>query len=227
MSELKRAIAAKEREVDYKITHYATFADTVEQLTPGDVDEFNSSDHMRIEVEKLLEDLRDLNRRLMNSSSSSGSSSNGAAAVSASVVQQHMGRLSTYTQDFQRVHARIRDAWNSAQLKRGASRTARRGANGEWSDEMQGLMDEHSAVTGANRAADRVLQQAEATHADLEAQRQRVNSIGSRLANVGRLVPGLNSLMTRIRGRRERDRYMLAGCIGSCIAFLLLYWFYF
>jgi glycogen synthase len=31
-SDLKKAVAAKEREVDYKITHYASFADNIEQV---------------------------------------------------------------------------------------------------------------------------------------------------------------------------------------------------
>lgn len=29
--------------------------------------------------------------------------------------------------------------------------------------------------------------------------------------------------MTRIRGRRERDRLILAGCIGTCITLIILY----
>lgn len=62
-----------------------------------------------------------------------------------------------------------------------------------------------------------------AAHADLEAQRHREQSIASRLSNIGRSVPGLNSLMTRIRGRRERDRLILAGCIGTCITLIILY----
>jgi len=35
-SELKKAVAAKEREVDYKITHYASFADNIEQVCERD-----------------------------------------------------------------------------------------------------------------------------------------------------------------------------------------------
>jgi type II secretory pathway component PulM len=67
------------------------------------------------------------------------------------------------------------------------------------------------------------LAQASAAHADLEGQRRREQSIASRLTNIGRSVPGLNSLMTRIRGRRERDRLILAGCIGTCITLIIIY----
>jgi hypothetical protein len=36
VSELKKAVAAKEREVDYKITHFASFADNIEQVCDRD-----------------------------------------------------------------------------------------------------------------------------------------------------------------------------------------------
>jgi Golgi SNAP receptor complex protein 1 len=156
--------------------------------------------------------LRELNRQLLSAGS----------GVSSSITQQHMGRLQTYSQDFHRVHARISDAWNSAQLRRGATRPG--GAqDSRYGNEMQNLMDEHNAGLGAHRAADRVLAQASAAHADLEGQRRREQSIASRLTNIGRSVPGLNSLMTRIRGRRERDRLILAGCIGTCITLIIIY----
>lgn len=95
--------------------------------------------------------MRELNRQLL-------SAGNG---VSSSITQQHMGRLQTYSQDFHRVQARISDAWNSAQLRRGASRPlGAAGADPRWGTDMQNLMDEHNAAHGAHRAADRVLAQA-------------------------------------------------------------------
>lgn len=36
VSELKKAVSAKEREVDYKITHFASFADNIEQVCDRD-----------------------------------------------------------------------------------------------------------------------------------------------------------------------------------------------
>jgi Golgi SNAP receptor complex protein 1 len=224
-SELKRTLTSLERQVDSKITHYAAYADSLEaggasggsggaEAASGwdTDDEVNSSGHMRSEIERLLDQLRELNRALAADK----------AGVAHSVTQQHWGRLHTYTQDFHRVRARVADVLNSQQLLRGHNaRSGKRG--GAHSGELQALMDEQDAARGAHRAADRVLAQAAAAHADLEAQNQRVASVGSRLVNIARSVPGLNSLMTRIRGRRERDRYVMAACIGTCITLILLY----
>ena len=78
--ELKKTVARKEREVDYKITHYASFADNLEQvggvcvafarlrfpltLTAAkmsaqetDDDMFSSGDHMRDEIQRLLDEV--------------------------------------------------------------------------------------------------------------------------------------------------------------------------
>lgn len=88
---------------------------------------------------------------------------------------------------------------------------------------MHELMSEHEAVGGAHSAADRVLAQASATHGDLEGQRHRLEGIGGRLQSLARQVPGLNSLMSRIRTKRERDRMLLAACIGTLITALILY----
>jgi Golgi SNAP receptor complex protein 1 len=227
VSELKRTLTSLERQVDSKITHYAAYADSLESgsgasgVSSAEAasgwdtdDEVNSSGHMRSEIERLLDQLRELNRALAADK----------AGVAHSVTQQHWGRLNTYTQDFQRVRARVADVLNSQQLLRGHNaRSGKRGGAGAHSGELQALMDEQDAARGAHRAADRVLAQAAAAHADLEAQNQRVASVSSRLVNIARSVPGLNSLMTRIRGRRERDRYVMAACIGTCITLILLY----
>ena len=92
---------------------------------------------------------------------------------------------------------------------------------------MHDLMEEHSAIGGAHREADRVLLQATAAHSDLESQRRRLDGVGGRLQRLARDVPGLNSLMSRIRNRRERDRTVLAACIGTLTFLLMLYWYYF
>lgn len=101
-----------------------------------------------------------------------------------------------------------------------------RARESEYSDEMHLLMQEQNSVRGSHSAADRVLLQAEAAHRDLEKQRHRVGGVQSRLRNVARAVPGLDSLMTRIRGKREKDRLILAACIGTCVVLIMLYWWY-
>jgi golgi SNAP receptor complex member 1 len=219
-SDVKRLLLGLERQLDSKITHYAAYADSLETPTSGKSDddecgdELHSSAHMRGEIERLLDEVRELNRRLTQDKS-----------VAHGVTQQHWARLQTFTQDFHRVRARVADVLNTQQLLRGSHRAPGGRANNAHSDELRALMDEQDAARGAHRAADRVLAQATAAHADLEAQNQRVSSLGSRLTNIARSVPGLNSLMTRIRGRRERDRYVMAGCIGTCVTLLLLYEF--
>lgn len=90
--ELKKAVARKEREVDYKISHLSTFADNLERASVPDDDEFNSCDHMKAEIQKLLTELAEMNRQL----ASSGTGSN-------TLTQQHMGRLQTYNADFTRI----------------------------------------------------------------------------------------------------------------------------
>ena len=92
---------------------------------------------------------------------------------------------------------------------------------------MHDAMRERAAVSGANSAADRVLAQATAASGDLEGQRRRLLTVGERFANVARNIPGINGLMTRIRGKRERDRLVLAAAIALCITLLALYYFYF
>jgi Golgi SNAP receptor complex protein 1 len=85
---------------------------------------------------------------------------------------------------------------------------------------MHTLMQERSSVGAAHSAADRVLLQATHAHGDLESQRQRLGGVQNRLQGLARAVPGLNSLMTRIRGKREKDRLIMAACIGSCVVLI-------
>lgn len=100
--------------------------------------------------------------------------------------------------------------------------------DGNWGDdEMHDVMRERTSLAGSHSAADRVLAQAANAHADLEAQNRRLQSLGGRLTNMVRSFPGMNSLMTRIRGKRERDRLIIAVAIGFCITLLILYQYYF
>jgi Golgi SNAP receptor complex protein 1 len=156
------------------------------------------------------------------------------------LIQYHQGRLGDFLSEFHRIKVvrvggigvliirrfstqkRISETWETAQLMKGG----RRGRDTGWSDDMHEAMRERQSLTGSHMAADRVLAQAAHANTDLEAQRKRLSGVGDRLHNMTRSIPGLNSLMTRIRGKRERDRMVVAGAIGLCVTVLILYALY-
>jgi len=67
------------------------------------------------------------------------------------------------------------------------------------------------------------MSQAEATRANLNAQRAVFTGVGSKLGMFADVAPKIDALIGAIGRRKLRDKMILGLLIGSCTSLLLLY----
>mmetsp|Transcript_10412 Transcript_10412/g.19424 ORF Transcript_10412/g.19424 Transcript_10412/m.19424 type:complete len:137 (+) Transcript_10412:454-864(+) len=123
---------------------------------------------------------------------------------------------------FRKSQNRIKQLRESEALRKLMQRDGRGDGGDDQSQEL--LMRERNSILNSNRMAENVINQAIEVHSDLLEQRRTFTGTTGRLVDIGRQVPGLNTLIQRIEDKRTRDNTILALVIACCICFLLWYW---
>mmetsp|Transcript_22352 Transcript_22352/g.31160 ORF Transcript_22352/g.31160 Transcript_22352/m.31160 type:complete len:260 (-) Transcript_22352:10-789(-) len=213
--EIRREIKRVEQEIDHKLSTYSNFSDRIEQWT-FDVEDSGLSNSLEIsplssldDVELLLDKLTELNKALNDSN------------TSVNISQHHRSRLDDYTREFRRLRNAATSAWERAQLVRGKKKYE---SLPDRSVNMDNLMRERSSIHSSSVMANDLVLQAEETKSQLDRQLDRLSSINSRIRGVGRNMPSLNTIMSNIRYKKNRNMLILAGVISFCICFLLWWW---
>lgn len=138
------------------------------------------------------------------------------------VVKRYREILFDLTGDYQKAQ----QVWNRSQERMELFKGADRTSSGDGQDAgMDSLMRERGHIQNSLNGANQTLAQAAQIRADLGAQRMSLGRVTSGIGTIMTNVPGLNTLVDRIRARRSRDDNILAGVIASCILFTLWYFF--
>ena len=90
---------------------------------------------------------------------------------------------------------------------------------------MDHLMRERNHIHNSQNAAAAVLNQAAEIRNDLRAQGMSLGRARSLMGQIAGNIPGINTLVEKIKKKRSKDDLIVAGVIASCILFTLYYLF--
>jgi hypothetical protein len=130
-------------------------------------------------------------------------------------LQRHREILHDLRQEFGRSRAALTVANERSQLLSSVREDIREHRCAA-SRASEALLRERNAIGASGRAADEVLEAAQATRDALNAQRGGFSSIGGKLRSIAALSPQINALMGMISRRQKRDRIVLGVVVGLC-----------
>ena len=81
------------------------------------------------------------------------------------------------------------------------------------------MLQERSRLDSSHGMADNLLSQAFAVNEQFGVQREQLERVRRRAAQIAGMVPGVNGLIGRIGGKRRRDGIILGGFIAVCFLF--------
>ncbi len=90
---------------------------------------------------------------------------------------------------------------------------------------MDHLLRERNHIGNSMNAAASVINQASEVRAELRNQGVSLQNSQSTMGRIMGNIPGINTVVERIRRKRSKDDMILAGVIASCILFTLWYLF--
>mmetsp|Transcript_26157 Transcript_26157/g.72996 ORF Transcript_26157/g.72996 Transcript_26157/m.72996 type:complete len:233 (+) Transcript_26157:330-1028(+) len=225
---LKREATKLERHLEDKVAKYQQLVQSIADPTAssGTNDLFMAESGMhttedegtlRHDIQRTLTTLQDLiNTKLQPASEKVGSQN------ATLLVKRYREILFDLSGDFEKSRqANIRKQ-ERAKLMEGA----RMNGTGDQADPaMEHLMRERNHINNSMSAASSVIAQASEVRSDL---RNQGMTLGKAQASIGRImgnIPGINTLVERIRRKRSKDDMIVAGVIASCILFTLWYLF--
>jgi len=172
---------------------------------------------LRHDIQRTLTTLQDLiNGKLQPASEKVGSQN------ATLLVKRYREILFDLSGDFEKSRQSHIRKQERAKLMEGARMN---GTGDQVDPAMEHLLRERNHINNSMNAASSVIAQASEVRSDLRTQGL---SLGRAQASIGRIVgniPGINTLVERIRRKRSKDDMIVAGVIASCILFTLWYLF--
>merc|ERR1711871_986996 len=140
------------------------------------------------------------------------------------LLRRYKDIYNEYRQDFARNRNTLQQKKDSFVLF-GHLNVNRKG-NRDQSSAHEQLLRERSAIQNSSQAIDRLLDEASAANIRLKNQGTSLTGTQRRLVGILKKIPGVDSLVTRISRRRNRDTMILAAVIAVCFLFTLWYLFH-
>jgi Golgi SNAP receptor complex protein 1 len=166
------------------------------------------------EIQRLLSHLQDLITSRLTQAARSPSQK--------AVVGRYRDILLDLRGDLEKSHQTVRRAAERRELLQGSSAaTIQSGTD----PSMDHLLRERKYIDSSVNVARDVLGQAEGVRKDLYVQGRGLRNTQGLLGALTTNIPGLNTVVDRIRRLRSRDDMIVAGSIATCILFTLWYIF--
>ena len=171
---------------------------------------------LRHDIQRTLTTLQDLISGKMQPASERVGSQNAAL-----LVKRYREILFDLSGDFEKsrqAHVRKQER---AKLMEGA-----RTASGNDADPaMDHLLRERNHIHNSLNTAASVIAQASEVRADLRTQGLSLGRVQSTMGQIAGNIPGINTLVEKIRRKRSKDDMIVAGVIATCILITLYYLF--
>jgi Golgi SNAP receptor complex protein 1 len=139
------------------------------------------------------------------------------------LVKRYREILFDLSGDFEKSRQAHQRKQERAKLLAGA-RTSLDAGNGD-DLAMDHLLRERNHIGNSMNAAASVINQASEVRSELRSQGQSLQNSQSTMGRIMGNIPGINTIVERIRRKRSKDDMILAGVIASCILFTLWYLF--
>jgi golgi SNAP receptor complex member 1 len=172
---------------------------------------------LRHDIQRTLTTLQDLITGKLQPASERVGSQNATL-----LVKRYREILFDLSGDFEKSRQSHVRKQERAKLLEGA-RTAASGNGGD--PAMDHLMRERNHIHNSLSAAAAVVAQASEVRADLRSQGLSLGRVQSTMGMIVGNIPGLNTLVEKIRRKRSKDDKIVAGVIASCILFTIWYLF--
>jgi Golgi SNAP receptor complex protein 1 len=124
--------------------------------------------------------------------------------------------------DFNKTSASVQRRREAMELFRGANTAS----SGDGTDPaMEQLLRERNAIDNSMKSASSVLNQAAGVRTELRSQGASLRGVTGTMASIANNIPGVNTLIDKIRQKRQRDDRVVSGVVAGCILFTLWYLF--
>ncbi|CAK9269314.1 unnamed protein product [Sphagnum jensenii] len=171
------------------------------------------------EIERLLQQLNEVNKQMQSWVSSAGSD------VLSHTLTRHRNILQELSQEFSRIRVSAKANQEHAELLKHFSQGD--GRRSFMESEMggeQALLLEQATINRTTDHIDSVIGQAQEAFNALRFQRSTFGDISTKISTVGMKLPLVNSVLNAIRRRKSRDTIIVAGVASICSILILLYW---
>lgn len=217
---LKREATKLERSLEDKVARYQQLVQTVPDATndlllaESGMSSKGDEETVRHDIQRTLQTLQDLITTKLQPAAERVGSPNATL-----LVKRYREILFDLSGDFEKARQAYVRKQERAKLMEGA-----RTGNGDVNDPgMEHLLRERNHIGNSLNAAATVISQASEVRSDLKAQGLTLGRVQSTMGMISNNIPGLNTLVDKIRRKRNKDQVILAGVIASCILFTLWY----
>lgn len=181
-----------------------------------------SFETMSMEIEKLLERLSDINKRMSDVVPLLMAPN---SAVN-HTLQRHHDILQDYRREFERTKTNIRNFKTREDLLIKSSTNSTDLTNQGLSSRRQDYyLREVNMLNNSHKGIDATLDMASLLKKDLSDQRRYLMNISSKVNALANRFPLVNNILQKIKLKKRKDSLVLGVVIGICFLILLLYMF--
>jgi Golgi SNAP receptor complex protein 1 len=182
----------------------------------------SSFDTMSIEIEKLLERLSDINKRMTDAIPALL----GPNTAATHTLQRHHEICQDYRREFDRTKANIRNFKTREDLlMNNNNNNSDINSTGLNSRRQDYYIRELGHLNNSNKLMDEHLDVATSLKNELFKQRRIFKSIEHKVKNFTHRFPLMNNILQKIKIKKRKDSLVLGFVIALCLIFLLLYMF--
>jgi Golgi SNAP receptor complex protein 1 len=172
---------------------------------------------MRHDIQRTMQALQDLITTQLSQAADRAGAPNAVL-----LVKRYREILFDLSGDFEKARQAHVRKQERAKLMDGA-----RSSSNQFDDPaMELLMRERNHINNSMNAASSVIAQASEVRSDLRMQGMSLGRVQNAMGMIASNIPGLNTLVDKIRRKKTLDDKIVAGVIASCILFTLWYLFH-
>lgn len=229
--ELRKQARQLENEIDTKLMSFSKLCSNYlardqsshhHGLDSSNSPSSSSFEAMSIEIEKLLERLSDVNKRMADVIPTLMGSNTAATHT----LQRHHEISQDYRREFERTKSNIRNFKSREDLLMNNTNNSDMNIPGGLSSRRQDhYIREMGMLNNSSRTIDRYIDNALEIKKGLVDQRRIFTDITYKVKTLTNRFPLMNSLMQKIKIKKRKDSLVLGCVIALCFIFLLFYMF--
>jgi Golgi SNAP receptor complex protein 1 len=223
--DLRKQARQHENEIDAKLMSFSKLCSNYvahDQKDTSSTTSTSSFETMSIEIEKLLERLSDINKRM----SDVVPSLLGPNSAATHTLQRHHEILQDYRREFERTKANIRNFQSREDLLiNNKTNNPDITTPGLSSRRQDYYLRELGHLNNSHKAIDTSLDMASMIKKDLSDQRKYFLNITTKINAIANRFPLVNNVLQKIKVKKRKDSLVLGCVIAVCLIILLLYTF--
>ncbi|CAF0824261.1 unnamed protein product [Adineta steineri] len=226
--DLRKQARLHENEIDTKLISFSKLCSNYvahEQNDPASATTTTPSssfETMSIEIEKLLERLSDINKRMADVVPSL----HGPNSAATHTLQRHHEILQDYRREFERTKANIRNFKSREDLLINNTSTNSDVITAGLSSRRQDYyLREMGHLNSSHKLMDTNIEMASMIKKDLSDQKRFLLNITTKVNTLANRFPLVNNILQKIKLKKRKDSLVLGVVIAICLIILLLYMF--